>query len=69
MNSRTMRSSRQPKTNLYIFEARALILLVTNIEAAGAVDTMELRFHSSHSDYDYYGIEEKRRTNRRGLVP
>jgi hypothetical protein len=66
-----MRSSRQPTTNLYIFEARALILLVTNIEAAGAVDTMELRFHSSHSDYDYDydGIEEKRRTNRRGIVP
>jgi hypothetical protein len=20
---------------------------------------MELRFHSSHSDYDYYGIEQK----------
>ena len=68
MNSRTMRSSRQPK-QIYVIEARALILLVTNIEAAGAVDTMELRFHSSHSDYDYEGIEEKRRTNRRGLVP
>jgi hypothetical protein len=48
MISRATRNSRQPKETLYC-EARALSSLITNIEAAGAVDTMELRFHSSHS--------------------
>ena len=63
MTSRAMRNSRPPKA-IILFWGKRAALAIDELEAAGAVETMEPPVPQFPQRYDYYEVEPKRTDER-----